>query len=127
MNMLPKKFYLDSIFDNLLDGTNPMDMKCDIYEKNGSYHIEADIPGFDKKDIALEYNNGYLTITAEKEEVKDDETKNYIKKERSYGKVERQFYIGDIDEEHIKAEFNDGILKIAVPKVEKANKLIEIK
>ena len=45
--MLPRKFYLDSIFDDLLNEETPVDMKCDVYEKDGNYHIEADVPGID--------------------------------------------------------------------------------
>jgi HSP20 family protein len=125
--MLPRKFYMNSIFDDFFDEVRSIDMKCDVYEKDGIYHIEADAPGLDKKDIEVEYDNGYLKISASKEEEHEDKNKNYIKKERSYGRVERQFYVGNIKEEAIKAEFNNGILKISVPKQEKATKLIEIK
>ena len=52
MNLIPRKFYLDDVFDDF-ESTN--NMKCDIYEKDGDYHIEMDIPGFDKKDINIEY------------------------------------------------------------------------
>lgn len=126
--MLPRKFYLDSIFDNFLDEESAFDMKCDVYEKDGAYHIEADIPGMDKKDIHVECEDGYLTITATKEDSTKDETKNYIKKERFYGKCQRRFYVGDVDADSVKAAFNDGILKITIPKQEekKATKLIDI-
>ena len=93
-------------------------MKCDIYEKDGDYHIEIDIPGFDKKDIKVECDNGYLTVTAKKDEEAEDKTKNYIRRERSYGKYQRSFYIGDMDSNEIRAKFKHGMLKIIVPKVE---------
>lgn len=125
--MLPRRFYWNSIFDDFIDEVSKVDMKCDVYEKEGIYHIEADVPGIDKKDIKIEYDDGYLKISASKEETRDEENKNYIKKERSYGLVERQFYVGNIDQDKIKAEFNNGILQISVPKLEKATKLIEIK
>ena len=96
MNIIPKSFYLDDIFDNF-DSTRNNNMKCDIYEKDGDYHIEIDIPGFDKKDIKVECDNGYLTVTAKKDEEAEDKTKNYIRRERSYGKYQRSFYIGDMD------------------------------
>lgn len=116
--MLPKKYYLDSIFDELLSLNSAETMKCDIYEKDGIYHIEADIPGFSKKDIKLECNDGYLTITASKEESNEDETKNYIRQERKYGMIKREFYVGDVDTSKIDAEFIDGSLKITIPKPE---------
>ena len=117
MNIIPKSFYLDDIFDNF-DSTRNNNMKCDIYEKDGDYHIEIDIPGFDKKDIKVECDNGYLTVTAKKDEEVEDKTKNYIRRERSYGKYQRSFYIGDMDSNEIRAKFKHGMLKIIVPKVE---------
>lgn len=127
MNIIPKSFYLDDIFDNF-DSTRNNNMKCDIYEKDGDYHIEIDIPGFDKKDIKVECDNGYLTVTAKKDEDAEDKTKNYIRRERSYGKYQRSFYIGDMDSNEIRAKFKHGMLKIIVPKVEtkETKKHIEI-
>ena len=77
-----------------------------------------DIPGFDKKDIQVECNKGYLTITAEKEQEEKDEQKKYIRRERVYGKYKREFYLGDVQMDNIDAEFKDGILKITVPRKE---------
>lgn len=125
--MLPRRFYLDSIFDDFAEDESKMNMKCDVYEKDGKYHIEADIPGMDKNDISVECNDGYLTIVAEKKQETEDKEKNYIKKERIYGKIKRQFYVGDVDQDAIEAEFNDGILKIMIPKQEKSKKIIDIK
>lgn len=131
MSLIPRNFYLDDIFDDFgrLPKTN--DMKCDVYESDGNYNIEMDIPGYDKKDITIECDNGVLTITAEKsnESNEEDENKKYIRRERVYGKVSRTFTFSDINEEEIKAEFNNGILKVVVPKIEKneSKKVIEIK
>ena len=131
MDLFPRKVYLDDIFDDFLTSKKEQMMKCDIYEKGDDYHLELDIPGFDKKDISIEVNNGYLTIKAEKNQSNEekDKDKKYIRKERVYGKYERSFYIGDIDEEKINAEFKDGMLKITVPKKEenKSSKYIDIK
>ena len=103
-------------------------MKCDVYEKDGNYNIEVDIPGFKKEDIKVEAKDGYLTITAEKKEQEDEENKNYICHERRYGKYERSFYLGDLKTDDISAKFENGILKVRVPKVEESEnkKLIEI-
>ncbi len=132
--MLPsRKYYLDSIFDNFMDeGTDNFDvMKCDVYEKDGAYHIEADIPGFKKDEISVDCEDGYVTISAEKntENEEKDENKKYIKRERFYGKTVRKFYVGDVDSEKIQAEFKDGMLELVVPKEEKLpnKKSIEIK
>lgn len=125
--MLPTRYLWNSILDDFVDEVRGVEMKCDVYEKDGIYHIEADIPGLSKEDINVSYDNGYLKISASKEDEHEEEGKNYIKKERSYGKVERQFYVGNIKETEINAEFKDGILKISVPKEEKTTKMIEIK
>jgi hypothetical protein len=132
--MLPsRKYYLDSIFDNFMDeGSDNFDvMKCDVYEKDGAYHIEADIPGFKKDEISVDCEDGYVTITAEKntENEEKDENKRYIKRERFYGKTVRKFYVGDVDSDKIQAEYKDGMLELVVPKEEKLpnKKSIEIK
>jgi len=130
--MLPmRKYYLDSIFDDFMDGKNNLDvMKCDIYEKDGAYHIEADIPGFKKEEISVDCEDGYVTLSAEKttENEEKDENRKYLKRERFYGKTSRKFYVGDVDSEKIKAEYKDGMLKVIVPKEEKlpSKKSIEI-
>ena len=130
MDLMPRKFYLDDIFDGFISSRKEQYMKCDIYEKEGNYHIEMDIPGFKKNEISVETKDGYLTIKAEKhsEENEQDEKKNYIRRERVYGKYERSFYLGDLDEDNIHASFEDGMLKIEVPKKEEVDtkKVIEI-
>ena len=131
MDLMPRKFYLDDIFDDFISSRKEQNMKCDIYEKGGDYHIEMDITGFNKDEISVETKDGYLTITAEKktENNEDDKEKNYIRRERTYGKYERSFYLGDLDENKIDASFENGILKITVPKKEEttSKKVIEIK
>ena len=135
MSLLPSKFYLDDFFDDFAPLQMPkmpkMDMKCDIYEKGGNVHIELDVPGFDKKDIKLDVDDGILTIEATKnEETEDkDEEKNYYRRERVYGTFRRQFNVGNIEESKINAKFNNGVLKISFPKEEKkeSKKFIEIK
>ena len=119
MNIVPRRMYLDSIFDDFLKNDNLEVMKCDIYEKDGNYYLEADIPGFSKNDIKIDLNDGYLTITASKEDSNDENDRNYIKKERVSTQIQRQFYVGDVEADAIKAEFNNGILKITIPEQEK--------
>ena len=129
MNLMPRSFYLDDMFDDM-----PMKnsaMKCDIYEKKGNYHIEMDMPGFAKEDIKLETTDGYVTIKASKKEVLEEggENKNYLRRERSFGEYERSFYLGDFDADRIDASFKDGVLEVIVPKKEANDnkKTIEIK
>ena len=131
MDLMPRKFYLDDIFDDFISSRKEQNMKCDIYEKGGDYHIEMDIPGFNKDEISVETKDGYLTIKAEKknEVNEEDKEKNYIRRERTYGKYERSFYLGDLDEDKIDASFENGMLKLVVPKKEEVDtkKVIEIK
>lgn len=137
MSLLPGKFYLDDFFDDFapmppMHKMPKMDMKCDIYEKGGFVHIELDVPGFDKKDIKIDVEDGILTIEANKhQETEDkDEERNYYRKERFYGTFRRQFNVGNIEENKINAKFNNGVLKISFPKEEEkkeTKKFIEIK
>ena len=94
MNLVPRKFFLDDFFDDFEPTYRNMNMKCDIYEKDGKYFLEMDVPGCNKEDINIDCENGYLTVSIEHEEKEDEEDKNYIRKERVYGKSERKFYIG---------------------------------
>ena len=128
MEIIPRKFYLDDVFDNFKTTTRN-EMKCDIYEKDGKYHIEMDVPGYNKNDISIEVKDGYLTVTAEKSNEENTEEKNYIKRERVYGKYQRSFYLGDLDIDNVEASFADGTLKVVVPKKEvvENKKVIEIK
>ncbi len=126
--MLPRKMFLDDMFDSFLESETTK-MKCDIYEVEGAYNLELDMPGFTKDDINIEYNKGTLTISAEKKEEKEDkEDKKYIRRERFYGKLSRSFYLGEIDEDAIKAEFKDGTLKVVAPKKDEniSKKIINI-
>jgi len=129
MDLIPKNF--NSVFDNFLLDKCDTNMKCDVYEKNGLYHIEMDIPGFSKEDITIELNNNYLVITAVKnnEVTNQDEEKRYIHQERSYGKYQRSFYVGNVDTNSIEAEFINGMLKVVIPKnnTEDTNRVIPIK
>lgn len=127
MKLMPRNYFLDDMFNDFMTpSTNSM--KCDVYEKDGDYNIEIDIPGFNKEDIKIEAKDGYLTISAEKKAEENEENKNYICHERKYGKYERTFYLGELKTDDISAKFDNGILKIKVPKVEETEtkKLIEI-
>ena len=125
--MLPDRFF-DDIFD--LEPRHPREkMECDIYEEEGNYVVEATIAGFEKDDIKVEAEDGSIIITATKEENENDSNKKYLRRERHFkSKTQRAFYLGDIDEENIKASFNNGILKVTVPKkeIESNKKIINI-
>lgn len=133
MMLVPRRNSFD-IFDDFFDeGFFPKKernlMKTDIREKKDKYVVDIDLPGFEKENISLSLNNGYLDISAktEKEENSEDEER-FVRQERFYGECSRSFYVGeDITEEDIHAKFNNGILKIEIPKKEKQEKLPESK
>ena len=94
-------------------------MKTDVRETDSSYELAIDLPGFKKEDIQAQLKNGYLTIIASKGLDKDETDKEgrYIRQERYTGQCCRTFYVGDgISQEEIRAKFEDGILKLSVPK-----------
>ena len=97
-------------------------MKTDIRETDGSYELDIDLPGFKKDEIEAKLENGYLTISAAKgldKEEKEEKDGKYIRKERYSGAMSRSFYVGDeLKQEDIKAKYQDGILKLSVPKEE---------
>ncbi|MDD5887969.1 MAG: Hsp20/alpha crystallin family protein [bacterium] len=100
-------------------------MKTDIKEKKDKYELLIDLPGFDKEDIKMHIEDGYLVINAKTSNKEEKEEKGkYVRKERYYGECSRSFYVGDeITEEDVKANFKNGTLNIEIPKKEETKKL----
>lgn len=119
--------------DNFFGGKNPLYgkhakniMKTDVRETDKGYELDVDLPGFKKDEIKVQLKDGYLTLAAAKGLDKDEKDKedNYIRRERYAGTLSRSFYVGDaVSEEDIHAKYEDGILKLSVPK--KAPKAVE--
>ncbi len=96
-------------------------MKTDIREKDGNYEVCIDIPGFNKEDLELHLENGYVVVKAEKklDNDKKDKDGKILRKERYSGSMERSFYVGEqITEEDIKAKYENGVLTLDIPKKE---------
>lgn len=96
-------------------------MRADIQETEKEFIVDVNIPGYKKEDIKLELRDDFLIIYAEtKTENEEKEEGKFIKRERYVGSCKRSFYLGDknFKEDEIKASFNDGVLKINVPKGE---------
>jgi HSP20 family molecular chaperone IbpA len=105
-------------------------MKTDIKENEDSFEIDIELPGYKKEDISAELKDGYMTISASKNVSNEEKAEDgkYIRRERYSGSCSRSFYVGKVvSEDEIKARFEDGILKLTVPKKEAKQKLPEKK
>ncbi len=94
-------------------------MSTNVKDLGNEYLLEMELPGYEKKDIHAELERGYLTITAEREESREENDKKgrYIHRERYSGSCKRTFYVGDyLKEEDFKASFDNGVLKLVFPK-----------
>ncbi len=122
-----KNDYGMSLFDSDFDdffapmfGTKHEVMKTDVREKDGKYLLDVELPGFDKKDVALSLENGYLTVRAEKNETEEQkEHGKFIRRERRCGSCSRSFYVGDVSEKDVSARFENGMLTVSFPKERK--------
>ncbi len=109
---------IDELFNtNFLAKTSPT-IRTDIQETDQAYILEAEMPGFNKENIEVEWQDGILTLSAkQKEEVtEEDQERNYVRKERYYGEISRSFRIDGIDDANIKAGYKEGILRVTLPK-----------
>ena len=104
-------------------------MKTDIKKKKDKYIVDIDLPGYEKEDIKIEVDNGYLIVNAKTSHHKDEkEEGKYVRKERFVGECSRSFYVGeDVKQEDIKASFRNGTLKIEIPKKDEPKELPEKK
>ena len=118
---LPDFFRFDDM-DKKLYGKNAAHvMKTDVKETENGFAVAIDLPGFKKDEIEVSLDNGYMTIKASKGLDKDEKDKDgkVIRQERYSGSMQRSFYVGEaVTEEDIKAKFEDGVLKLDVPKKE---------
>ena len=96
-------------------------MKTDVKETDGTYELEVDLPGFKKDEINVKLEDGYMTISASKglDTEKKDKHGKIIRQERYAGAMSRSFYVGEgVKTEDVKAKFEDGVLKLDIPKKE---------
>ena len=137
--MLMPSIFNNSLFDEMMDFPFGRDffgdsgrmlndyrtgvMKTDVIEADGVYEVDMELPGYKKEDVSARLDKGYLTITAVKNEENNENGGNgkYIRRERYCGQCSRTFYIGEnVRQEDIHAKFEDGILKLTVPKTQPA-------
>lgn len=111
-------FFEDVFDDPFFERKDIKLMKTDIKEEDGNVVVEIDLPGYEKEDIKVDLEDGYLTVKAEKNEKKEDDKKGkYIRRERFMGMCSRSYYVGNsVKHEDIKANFKNGILTLTYPK-----------
>lgn len=126
--MMPSIFgnnFVDDVFDDMFPfagnytNANYDLMKTDVKDAGDHYELEMEMPGVEKENIKAELKDGYLTVSAETNTKKDEKAEDgkYIRRERYSGSCSRSFYVGDgVKQEDIKAKFEDGTLKLFVPK-----------
>ena len=99
-------------------------MKTNIRKEGNNYIYEVDVPGYDKEDVSISYEDGYLVVEAKssKEYSSSSSTNSYVRQERYSGTCSRSYYIGEVDENKITAKYHNGVLCITIPDEEKEKK-----
>ena len=100
--------------------------KVDVEENKDNYLVTAELPGVNKDEVDIEMNEGTMNISIKREENVDEENKNYIHKERRYSSMSRNIYLEDAKSQGIKANLDNGVLKITVPKESKPDSSVKI-
>ncbi|EJE97918.1 Hsp20/alpha crystallin family protein [Liquorilactobacillus mali] len=119
----------DDFFSNLghsfFEGAKSFNqaLKTDIKETDDAFDVKVDVPGINKEDISLSYDNGILSISAKRDSFEDESDKdgNIITSERSYGSYSRQYRLPNIIKDQISAKYTDGVLEITLPKSKKTS------
>lgn len=116
MNM--RNWMNDDFFSDLTPVANHM--KTDVAENDKNYTVKVDMPGFNKKDIHINYANDILTVTGKRDTLDDESDKNgnVLHSERRYGQMSRQYRLPDVERKNIKAHYENGVLTISLPKVQ---------
>ena len=125
------KAEVDSLFDSFIGGLPAfsgmfgssggggfaLTPHMDVTETDKEIVVEAELPGIDEKDVSLALQDGVLTIRGEKKHERDEEKENYRMMERRYGSFQRSVRLPDtVDEDKVEATFNNGVLKVSLPK-----------
>jgi HSP20 family protein len=120
--------WVDDFFDERSGISSRAGFPLDVEKTEESYRVSAELPGVDKKDISISYDDNVLTIGVESKESKESEERNFIHKERRSLSMSRSVYLADADREQISAKMEDGVLIIEAPLAKPLNtsKKIEI-
>ena len=107
MEEMSRRFWEDDLVSSF---------RTDITEKDGSYILSAELPGFKKEDISISLDKDCLTISAEHKSEENEESESFIRRERYYGSYSRSFNTKGIDTDAITASYTDGVLSLTMPK-----------
>ncbi len=125
MDQLMQRFWGDGEGETTMAAWAP---HVDVSESDDRFEVTADLPGMDPGDVKVEVRDGNLFISGDRKEEKEEKGKKWHRVERSTGHFERVMRLGDIDTEHVTAEYKDGVLAVTVPKTEPVRgKHVEVK
>lgn len=129
----PGSFYnmIDDFFGDFWSPARDLagvSFRLDVKENDEAYTVEADLPNTQKDDIAVDFNDGRLSIAVTRDEIDEqkDERDNYLHRERRYSSMQRSIRLVDGVADGITAKLEDGVLKITVPKDKEAGKTTRI-
>ena len=112
-------------FERVGPRTVRIEMPVDVIDEGDQIRVVADLPGFNKEDIEVWVEDGDLVIKAERKEEKEERERNYIRRERRYGRIYRRIALpADVDVENVRASYNNGVLEVTIPKTEKAKRKV---
>lgn len=116
MNM--RDWMNDDFFSDLTPAADHM--KTDVVEDDKAYQVKIDMPGFDKKDIHINYANNILSVTGHRDTFSDESDKkgNILHSERRYGQMSRQYRLPDVDRSKVSAHYENGVLTLDLPKMQ---------
>lgn len=119
MEQLEKRFWGDP-FEDFFGRNDLAEFKTDVLDEGDHYELEADLPGFRKEDIKLELQGDNLVISAQRHSSAEEKNKDgkVIRMERSYGSYQRSFNVSQIDTDNIRAAYDNGVLKLNLPKLQ---------
>ena len=111
---------LDNFERNFFGSSNntASSFRTDIRDAGDKFILEAELPGFKKEDIQLDLKDGILTISAQHSDENEEKRSSYIRRERRYGSFSRSFDVSGIQEDHITAAYNNGVLELTLPKAQ---------